>query len=66
MLIYSDTGILTISFGDAVHAEGVSDIRLTAGDKKLNFTKYINTNGDEVTPADTVGSVAVKDFLDLL
>ena len=58
----SDTGILTISFGDAVHAEGVSDIRLTAGDKKLNFTKYINTNGDVVTPADTVGSVAVKDF----
>ena len=60
----SDTGILTISFGDAVHAEGVSDIRLTAGDKELNFAKYINANGNEIeTNASTgLGAVAANNF----
>ncbi|WP_418565852.1 cell wall-binding repeat-containing protein [Peptacetobacter sp.] len=58
----SDTGILTITFGEAVHAEGVSDIVLTAGDKELNFAKYINVDGEEATPADSVGSVQVADF----
>ncbi|MED9946712.1 MAG: cell wall-binding repeat-containing protein [Peptacetobacter hiranonis] len=58
----SDTGILTITFGEAVHAEGVSDIVLTAEDKELNFAKYINVDGEEATPADSVGSVQVADF----
>ena len=58
----SDTGILTISFGNTVHEAGVSDIVLTAGDKKLNFAKYINTAGEEATPKDSVGSVAATDF----
>ena len=60
----SDTGILTISFGDAVHAEGVSDIRLASGDKELNFAKYINANGNEVkTDTSTaLGDVAANNF----
>ena len=60
----SDTGILTISFGDAVHAEGVSDIRLASGDKELNFAKYINANGNEVetNTSTALGDVAANNF----